>query len=718
MPFPVRFTRKLMALIIRLLLAVIVVIGVATLITQMYMLNDDYVDDMTEKKMLEMFGAKRGEREDVDPLDDYKWPTTTQFAAKPTTDLFTEKNGESDVEATTDLEGVSDVDMTAPPDDNLGAWFGVTSTPQAASTVIETDIITSTSGETEALPTVTTEPEEDDYVTTGPEGDDYVTTSSTTEAQTTETAPMMGIHGKVFWNEGNNEERHQVTETQPMTTEDFDEYSLDDGTMTSEQPNSARLEQNPHTTKMLITFDAVSTLSPREEEEEAGEDEDGITERERWETEVTETDSFGENQDTTIYDEMASVPSEKQDTFTEEDTASWEAQPILQPAINVSTAAIEPRSRPQYILPVFRGIGQGPNNQYLSFKAVVLYAILHNKTLVLPPFFNHHRITEDDVRSFQETFNVDLLGSFVPVATLDEFKRDCNNRVDAVLYTKPCLHPHSCYFDSVYRTMIPIFEILTGIKFPTKEEAEDKGTVPITMLPSDPIFTHETIYDFLHNIKDTFRTDSPCAAMFYPFPFMKLMMRAYSNNVFEKLEQHLARAHYIRMMADYYIRTVLKSQQFLAVHWRMNYDFKIVWCGRRLECRWGCQYIYKRNSSEEITTSFLGIMQAFNLSAVYFAAPQMQNNKLWTTLKTKIPNAFNSSSLVASLRGLDIPEMTSPLEEDNYVISLVEQELCYRASIFVGTAVSTWTYMVEQQRLGKGTLFMPDIFGDPEGKCR
>ena len=41
-------------------------------------------------------------------------------------------------------------------------------------------------------------------------------------------------------------------------------------------------------------------------------------------------------------------------------------------------------------------------------------------------------------------------------------------------------------------------------------------------------------------------------------------------------------------------------------------------------------------------------------------------------------------------------------EQDNYMASLVEQEMCERAAAFVGTADSTWTSLVAHQRFARG----------------
>ena len=55
---------------------------------------------------------------------------------------------------------------------------------------------------------------------------------------------------------------------------------------------------------------------------------------------------------------------------------------------------------------------------------------------------------------------------------------------------------------------------------------------------------------------------------------------------------------------------------------------------------------------------------------------------------------FLNGSLTAASASVDTP--------DNYVASLVEQELCERAAAFVGTADSTWTSLVAHRRFARG----------------
>ena len=56
---------------------------------------------------------------------------------------------------------------------------------------------------------------------------------------------------------------------------------------------------------------------------------------------------------------------------------------------------------------------------------------------------------------------------------------------------------------------------------------------------------------------------------------------------------------------------------------------------------------------------------------------------------------LRNGSLISASASADV-------DADNYIASLVEQELCERAAAFVGTADSTWTSLVAHQRFARG----------------
>ena len=67
------------------------------------------------------------------------------------------------------------------------------------------------------------------------------------------------------------------------------------------------------------------------------------------------------------------------------------------------------------------------------------------------------------------------------------------------------------------------------------------------------------------------------------------------------------------------------------------------------------------------------------------------------------PFRSEGAALLGFLRnGSNAASASVDVDVDNYIASLVEQELCERAAAFVGTADSTWTSLVAHQRFARG----------------
>ena len=68
------------------------------------------------------------------------------------------------------------------------------------------------------------------------------------------------------------------------------------------------------------------------------------------------------------------------------------------------------------------------------------------------------------------------------------------------------------------------------------------------------------------------------------------------------------------------------------------------------------------------------------------------------------PFRSEGAALLGFLRNgsLAAASASADVDQDNYIASLVEQELCERAAAFVGTADSTWTSLVAHQRFARG----------------
>ena len=66
------------------------------------------------------------------------------------------------------------------------------------------------------------------------------------------------------------------------------------------------------------------------------------------------------------------------------------------------------------------------------------------------------------------------------------------------------------------------------------------------------------------------------------------------------------------------------------------------------------------------------------------------------------PFRSEGAALLGFLRNGSNAVSGAVVGDDNYIASLVEQEMCERAAAFVGTADSTWTSLVAHQRFARG----------------
>ena len=67
------------------------------------------------------------------------------------------------------------------------------------------------------------------------------------------------------------------------------------------------------------------------------------------------------------------------------------------------------------------------------------------------------------------------------------------------------------------------------------------------------------------------------------------------------------------------------------------------------------------------------------------------------------PFRSEGAALLGFLRNGSLTAASASVDTlDNYIASLVEQEMCERAAAFVGTADSTWTSLVAHQRFARG----------------
>ncbi|XP_006814418.2 uncharacterized protein LOC102803293 isoform X1 [Saccoglossus kowalevskii] len=110
-------------------------------------------------------------------------------------------------------------------------------------------------------------------------------------------------------------------------------------------------------------------------------------------------------------------------------------------------------------------------------------------------------------------------------------------------------------------------------------------------------------------------------------------------------------------------------------------------------------------ASGEIANAVATRLKQMNITKLYIAAPDYEN-AIINIIKRRFHSTKDASDII-------LPEK---YKSDNYVYSLVDQEICQRSDYFVKSGFSTWSTLVAFFRVltNKPTIDMRDLPGYPE----
>ncbi|XP_077991753.1 uncharacterized protein LOC144445973 [Glandiceps talaboti] len=353
----------------------------------------------------------------------------------------------------------------------------------------------------------------------------------------------------------------------------------------------------------------------------------------------------------------------------------------------------------KYLFPILLG-NQGPNNQLQSFKISAVIAAYRDRTLVLTPFFNHFTVNTFDQRHPNETIDVEVIKKLLPVATMEEYLQECNNRVDVLFSGVNVTNDVTkTYYNSVLsyvQALIEEFTKLSGVRIPNMYKEPEK----VIQLP-DHIPNGYTPFWKVSSMPGLFQSDSRCVGIAYPYG---LLGRFYYHDYSPILSKYVLRPAMIRKLAQDVIKGYFKNKNFLGIHWRYNEEWKKQWCFMNSEHdRKACQAL-NSTSSEFVVRIVKNIMVAYNLSGVFLGTPLKPEDPLIRAFRHNIRNFVTSSIIIDD----DFPG-ADDLEFDNYKISMFEQEICKHSTIFLASSRSSWSEIVGEERM-QNTLLIPDVF--------
>lgn len=398
------------------------------------------------------------------------------------------------------------------------------------------------------------------------------------------------------------------------------------------------------------------------------------------------------------------------DVFAEEDTQLVEV-PQEEPQIRDDGE--------RYIIPLL-SYQVGTGNQLMEYKSAATISRTLNRTLCLIPFFGgppRHLGYLGDRHSglvMEDRYDTEVLSKYTKVMPMDECVKRCERRLDVHWRLRPSRPPHwDMWFNDTPRT-----------SFDFKQSSRWTSTADVlsTLGP---------------------RVDEKCVGLGGLFPGLRWRGVMYAASTYMQHSKSVMQA------TDLFQRRALGSidPNFLSVHWRFEEsncrghplglcfsrctDGAVIANGRASET-WNSMTHEGRKqnskngfngvfvSKEDVSGAIYDRAIAHGVHSVYLSTdghlrgPESAGILKWVVedlrnkslnvaglwMVTGLPN-FADGVLVhpatmPDLFGLDKSEVVS-----NHMIALVEQELCLRSSVFVGSGQSSWSLAVADTRRGR-----------------
>lgn len=306
----------------------------------------------------------------------------------------------------------------------------------------------------------------------------------------------------------------------------------------------------------------------------------------------------------------------------------------------------------KYLITTFVG---GPNNQYVGFRESLIMSQMLNRTLILPIFSPHGTVKNHSKRRvyhFYESFDIDSLSKEFDIITFDQVKKK-PNRVFNIRNKDSKEISNSQYYLSLYKNTYDL----------------DLCSLPQEYL-GKPWFSQEKDFNYLNSIKDD--------VMVLCGVFNNVKLSTCGRNhclncdrggpfldIYDKISKTYIREKIIRQEAISFVNRYFGSNPFISFHMRTS-DY----IGKKnfTEVYIGC-------SEEDIYNSLVFYCNKFHInpSNIFLACP---------------PGAFRIQDIKIINKNFFI-KYDNPNKLDPYFVSLIEQEICSIATIFVRSITNT-----------------------------
>ncbi|XP_070567852.1 uncharacterized protein [Ptychodera flava] len=331
----------------------------------------------------------------------------------------------------------------------------------------------------------------------------------------------------------------------------------------------------------------------------------------------------------------------------------------------------------RFLLPILHS-GGGPNFQYRQLKIAIAFAVYTNRTIVLSDFTHHRTRYHIGKVLFEETFNVSVLRQFIPAVSMEDFRDRCGSHIKTAW--------------TFYHWARYVYKPITRYYQESRNWLRERLNVDIPDIES--VTFPKSIPESWHAMEET--ADESCVVMVSPIGFERVHLP--NEAVIScAVDGHLVRTSFLQKAVVNVLPNICDGKPMLGFHWR-NRTGEDCRVGKpsgtnETTCRELLQMQYR--ILESIALHILSIMSQEKTGCIFMAsAPREPRENVLNQFAAHNLTSIITIDDVINLHNADI----DTFGDDDYFISLIEQEICARSKVFVGIGKSNWSTFVFRER--------------------
>eukprot|EP01123_Difflugia_compressa_P015400 TRINITY_DN8617_c0_g1_i1.p1 TRINITY_DN8617_c0_g1~~TRINITY_DN8617_c0_g1_i1.p1 ORF type:complete len:507 (-),score=54.74 TRINITY_DN8617_c0_g1_i1:35-1555(-) len=339
--------------------------------------------------------------------------------------------------------------------------------------------------------------------------------------------------------------------------------------------------------------------------------------------------------------------------------------------------------KPKYLLEI---PSYGPNNQYIGMKETMLIARDIRRTMILPNFLGHG---DGTFRLFNTTFESNPLTAYVNITDMDTFVHECEGHIEVMVWMR---------WEAIHKGFVMYYLSRHNIK-----------TVGQEVLVSPNLAREERAFRSHDEIKNFFAQYENVTCLAIACPFRNIW---FGEEERQQLGKYVYHANYIHELAVKAISEMgVTSDDILSYHWRFGEDSCAIYTVPNMTFCWGTSVFCWAKIEDVIfvVTSIINQTRTLSKRSVFYLSISIKFNpkEMLAQLRDSL-NPYNITIITSP----EVPTLASIT--DNYILSLVEQEICALSKNFIASSFSTWSdyivdWMVSTGR-GDHVFIMNDLF--------